>query len=146
MNGLHTTTSHLFRMLVIMMLSTIQCSLFHQVGCTHRMSNPIGIGLKLNSKGCAGVMSTSWQATLMSTCIGRGMDGQLDSVLIQLLVISQPSTPCRLITNLHMILTYFCTCSQEVATPFFHVFSFKHLYTQITYFILLAFIPILHTY
>ena len=43
----------------------------------------------------------SWQATLMSTCIGRGMDGQLGSVLIQLLVISQPSTPCRLITNLH---------------------------------------------
>ena len=39
-------------------------------------------------------MSTSWQATLMSICIGRGMDGQLGCVLIQLLVILQPSTPC----------------------------------------------------
>ena len=74
----HPTSNH----------STSCCSwsLFHQVGCTLRMSNPIGIGLKLNSKGYEGVMSNSWQATLMSLCIERGMDGQLGSVLIQLAI------------------------------------------------------------
>ena len=50
--------------------------------------------IKIKLKGCEGVMSNSWQATLMSLCIERGMDGQLGSVLIQLSVILQPSTPC----------------------------------------------------
>ena len=31
-------------------------------------------------------MSTSWQATLMSLCIGKGMDGQLGSVLIHAII------------------------------------------------------------
>ena len=136
MNGLHTTTSHLFRMLAIMMLPTIQWSLFHQVGCTHRMSNPIGIGLKFKLKRMRGCHEHQL-ASYLDEYMYRERYGRTARQCFD--------TPCRLITNLHMILTYFCTCSQEVATPFFHVFSFKHLYTQITYFILLAFIPILYT-
>ena len=31
-------------------------------------------------------MSTSWQATLVSLCIGKGMDGQLGSALIHAII------------------------------------------------------------
>ena len=67
-------------MLAIMMLSTV-C--FTKWGAHSECRILLS---KLNSKGCEGVMSTSWQATLMSLCIGKGMDGQLGSVLIRAII------------------------------------------------------------
>ena len=86
---------------------------FHQVGCTHRMLNPIGIGLKLNSKGCEGVMSNSWKATLTSLCInerhGRTLARQCFDSDIVPRVVSLPTFVLATTAQLYSAFSFMCT-------------------------------------